>query len=289
MNKWLKEKRWLVTIDLDGTLLMKYDGNNDRIAKGSIDVLKDVIKQGHAVAIITGRPYRDTKVIYEEIGLNTIIANYNGAYIHNPSDERFVPIQSTMNRLLIQDVLADRILKGFILNVIIEYQKLTAVLDKGDKVTMNTFHIYDTEELIEYKYGDKLIEDPFSVTVKIDVKKVNKYDVIYALKREYGNAFIFRIWEHGDIINIEINGKFSHKGSAMKAMAAYYGISMSKTIAFGDGLNDTEMLSMARLGVAMKNAPEIVKAFAGDITDYTNDESGVSKYLNKKFLNIKEK
>ena len=53
---------------------------------------------------------------------------------------------------------------------------------------------------------------------------------------------------------------------------------MAEVVAFGDGGNDIEMLAAAGLGVAMANAPDVVKAHAGDLTS-GNGEHGVLAYL----------
>lgn len=69
----------------------------------------------------------------------------------------------------------------------------------------------------------------------------------------------------------------------MKLLAAYYNIPMERTISFGDGENDIEMLAEAKHGVAMLNASDFVKSFADEITEYDNNEGGVGKYLQKFF------
>jgi len=69
----------------------------------------------------------------------------------------------------------------------------------------------------------------------------------------------------------------------MRLVASHYNIPMRNTISFGDGLNDIDMLSEAAIGVAMKNASNEVKGYANDVTDYTNNEGGVGKYLAKYF------
>ncbi len=85
---------------------------------------------------------------------------------------------------------------------------------------------------------------------------------------------------------LEINQKTSNKGTAMKHIAEYYNIPLSRTIAFGDGMNDKEMLIDAAVGVAMKNASGTVKSYADDTTNLTNDEAGVGDYL-EQFFNLK--
>ena len=61
------------------------------------------------------------------------------------------------------------------------------------------------------------------------------------------------------------------------------GITMAQTIAFGDGGNDVNMLQMAGVGVAMGNASDAVKAFAGHAT-LSNEEDGVADFLEKHIL-----
>ena len=61
----------------------------------------------------------------------------------------------------------------------------------------------------------------------------------------------------------------------------YYNIKNDHLICFGDGINDFEMLDMAYIGVAMKNGSDELKSKAKYITDYTNNEDGVIKFLEK--------
>lgn len=78
--------------------------------------------------------------------------------------------------------------------------------------------------------------------------------------------------------NIEINSVHAGKGKAMLALAAQLGIEARDTVAFGDGLNDRELLEMAGWGVAMENADPAVKAVADEITD-SNNKAGVAKVI----------
>ena len=52
-------------------------------------------------------------------------------------------------------------------------------------------------------------------------------------------------------------------------------------IAFGDGLNDIDMIEKCGIGVAMKNALIDVKEKANFITDKTNLEDGIIDFLQK--------
>ena len=65
----------LIAIDLDGTTL----NANSELTQETIDTLHAVQKLGHKVAIVTGRPYRSSKEIYNQLNLGGPIVNFNGA------------------------------------------------------------------------------------------------------------------------------------------------------------------------------------------------------------------
>nr|WP_256444868.1 HAD hydrolase family protein [Gemella sp. zg-570] len=76
----------------------------------------------------------------------------------------------------------------------------------------------------------------------------------------------------------DIIAKDGGKDVGIKKLAAYYGIDIKETMAFGDGGNDMDMLKSVALGVAMGNARDDVKKVADYITD-TVDNDGIEKAL----------
>ena len=82
---------------------------------------------------------------------------------------------------------------------------------------------------------------------------------------------------------MEITSAQADKGQALRTLCDHLGITMAQTIAFGDGGNDVNMLQMAGVGVAMGNASDAVKAFAGYAT-LSNEEDGVADFLEKHVL-----
>ena len=60
----------------------------------------------------------------------------------------------------------------------------------------------------------------------------------------------------------------------------------NKVIFFGDGENDFPIIKVVGLGIAMKNAENIVKENADDIT-LSNDKEGVANYLEKYLIEKK--
>ena len=66
-------------------------------------------------------------------------------------------------------------------------------------------------------------------------------------------------------------------------MCKKFDIQKPEIIAIGDNYNDMGMLEFAGLGIAMGNAPDLVKQCADDIT-LSNDEDGVADAIKKYIL-----
>jgi hydroxymethylpyrimidine pyrophosphatase-like HAD family hydrolase len=52
-------------------------------------------------------------------------------------------------------------------------------------------------------------------------------------------------------------------------------------VSFGDGENDEEFLRYAGLGIAMKNARPLAKSAANLVLEWTNEEDGVARQLQR--------
>ncbi|NLJ68773.1 MAG: HAD-IIB family hydrolase, partial [Firmicutes bacterium] len=76
----------------------------------------------------------------------------------------------------------------------------------------------------------------------------------------------------------EIVSQGVSKGSAVKQAAELLKISLRDLIAFGDGENDSEIVAMAGIGVAMGNAmPQVLEV--ADLVTKSNDEDGICHAL----------
>lgn len=288
--------KWLITVDLDGTFLKEpttsaHEHNVDYHPK-NLEVVNKLIELGHKVAIVTGRPWKDAKAVYESMGLRSIIANYNGSHIHFPGHEdEFSTLTYSINKEILNSVLTDNVLEGVMSSILIETLDKTYSTDLNNDLTAKITHHREGIIVKEWSIGEKLEGNPLSTLVNIDLSKTDDpYKILQVLNRKYGNALFFRFWDYRHDerpwLMLEINQKTSNKGTAMKHIAEYYNIPLSRTISFGDGLNDREMLIEASVGVAMKNAKGTVKTYANDTTDYTNSEAGVGRYL-EEFFDLK--
>ena len=77
--------------------------------------------------------------------------------------------------------------------------------------------------------------------------------------------------------------KDATKANAVHALAKVWDISQAEIVAFGDDVNDLDMLQYAGMGIAMANALDIVKVAANHICD-TNENDGVAKWLEENVL-----
>lgn len=78
----------------------------------------------------------------------------------------------------------------------------------------------------------------------------------------------------------EVSDKTVNKGVALEAVCEYFGIPTAQSIAFGDSMNDAEMLRAAGIGVAMGNSSEQVKLLADQVCE-SCAEDGVAKALTR--------
>lgn len=84
--------------------------------------------------------------------------------------------------------------------------------------------------------------------------------------------------------NVEIMVDQKNKATGIKDVLERLAIAPADILVMGDSFNDKPMFEYAGFSVAMKNAPEEMKALADDVTAYSNDEEGVYHYLTDKFL-----
>ena len=76
------------------------------------------------------------------------------------------------------------------------------------------------------------------------------------------------------IINGDLINKAFDKGTAVQRLCGHLDIAQKDTIAFGDSMNDYEMMETAGISVAMGNACEELKSVA-DVVCGTVKEDGV--------------
>jgi hypothetical protein len=71
------------------------------------------------------------------------------------------------------------------------------------------------------------------------------------------------------------------KGHGLARMCEHLNVDINRVVAFGDADNDLEFIQQAGRGIVMKNGRDVVKQVADEVLDWTNDEEGVRKSLQR--------
>lgn len=266
----------MIALDLDGTLLNK----DSQLSKETIKTIHRVQEAGHTVIIATGRPYRMAYNYYKELGLSTPMINFNGSLVH-------IPDQSWEWE---QNILID---KQYLLDFLKEEERFEADFIAGEYkhkffITQKYLGSFSPSLLgVEQIAPDTLIQperitsDPHSILMQ--TRADDKYALADEINRYFNNELEINTW--GGPLNIlETCAKGVTKASALAYLLNLYRMEPEDLIAFGDEHNDIQMLSLAGKGYAMKNASDSLLPYADYLTDYTNDEDGVAKELQKLLL-----
>lgn len=279
MNKINKNEKWLILCDLDGTLLK--DSSTAEISQVDKDAIKRLTDAGHVFAIATGRPWSSSKVAYESLGLDTIIANYNGAQIHNPSNYDFTQQISYMNLNDVMYILGDEKIKDAMSNLAIE----------GPGWVMLDHHDEDLEKIFgfnsahKFKIGIDFHKLPLRPTgVIFDTKPgVNILELKDYLSRKYGDLAEFSSWSKGEGLTpvFDITDVGVTKSKAIALLARYYDVDIHRTVAMGDGYNDLPMMHAAEISVAVGNASKDIREQATYACKNTNKTGAVAEFIDK--------
>lgn len=275
-----KNQKRLILIDLDGTTLKDDHLSINPITKNA---LQDAVKYGHTVCICTGRSLKDTIHIYNELELDTLLVTLDGAHISDPVHKNFKRLVLPISEEVMKGILSHKILKNRVENIIVEYYQTNMIQNGADN-----FFVVDAnaEKPAE---GDILTDwkGPCSnILVKLNTN-LDFYNVVDTLNEEFGNAvsaksnLIYGVENIGEKPIIIITNKFVNKGFAAEMVAQYYNKNIKEVIAFGDQMNDYEMLKTVGYGVALTSGNPKLKKVAWKITDLSNEDGGLGDTLNK--------
>ena len=257
--------------DLDGSLLT----TDKRVSPKTMETLEKFVAAGNTFAICTGRDINSTLSVYDGMGLHlkgSFAVAYNGGQIYD------IDNKCTVYREGI-DVPFARVL-----------------LDMAKEYGVHV-HTYNDNFILSEAYNEcmefyrRVIKTPLivadDITPYMDVPPC-KIICIEMHDHEKQERFRKAVHEkYSDKLNLmysndyylELIPKESGKGNALIRLSEHLGIARENTIAAGDGENDISMIEAAGLGIAMINAPDIVKASADVVTKTDNDHDGIAGIL----------
>ncbi len=263
-------KKYLVLCDLDDTLLTA----DKEITQDSINFIKKFKELGNLFCIATGRPYQGAYTYYETLGKDMPYICDNGCSIYFKNKP---PIFFEIDLKIFKELI----------NKLKEKDNAIFVVT-GNKTTYS--HNYDLvpDFLKHNELNDvKNIENDFDSGEYIPLicnlyLKAEFYDECVEILNGYKKYIQYTYWgTNDDTCAFEIRSINGSKGNALKYLKNKYKIEDDHTIAFGDQLNDIDMLKEAYYGVSMVNAHEEVKKETKYTTDFDFNNNGVIEFLKK--------
>ncbi|UCF96346.1 MAG: HAD family phosphatase [Spirochaetaceae bacterium] len=240
----------LVVFDLDGTLV----DENLQMTAEDLKYIKQVRRGGIEVTLATGRTFRSAVPYIHKLDIDLPVILCNGAAIVNPKtgnimyQEKLHPeaailvvektLTTNLDCLLYTDPLSDCPVVSC----------LTPLL--SDFIRIEGLRWVEINDLIEI-----VATDP---PIKVQVVGYEE-DTLIRLQRDVAIRVpeISIVMTQGDYL--EVMPVTVSKGSALERLGKLLKIPLSHIVAFGDSLNDLELLSSAGIGIALADAPEELK------------------------------
>ncbi|WP_409299738.1 HAD family hydrolase [Peribacillus sp. SCS-155] len=238
----------ILFLDIDGTI-MKPD---DTIEDSTRSAIRAVQQKGLDVVLATGRPLHEISELAKELNVDSFIG-YNGAYAVCKRVEIYnQPMSKASAANLIDTALKNG--HQFVAytdekNYLFPYQ--SAAMDEFIK----TFHLHKNE-----LYSEAILGSVLGMTLITEDHHGNR---LYSLEDglHLSQVNVEHMRHCYDVIRDTVN-----KGAAVKAFLQYLNIPVESSIAFGDGMNDKEMLQFVGEGFAMGNCHPDLRTFAKHFT-----------------------
>lgn len=272
--------KYLIITDLDNTLLNK----KSKISLTSKLYIKKLIKQGHYFILASGRPYQACINFYNELKLNSYLVCDNGGSIIHPLDN------------------SKNIIKNIPLNIFQEFlNEIKDYIYAGMSATQEVVYYQNPELIPDWMKHDikerKIIvgnlneivnTSPINPNIFIKTEYLEIVKEILA-KDKYKNIISYRHWStNKPYTSFEIYRFDATKGNALKDLKIILNITEENDLAFGDQLNDLEMIKAAFNGVAMINGRNELKDIAKYVSFKPSHKNGEIHFI-KYFFKQKKK
>jgi len=254
----------LVALDIDGTLV-DFDGTAHPAVVGAVAAVQ---RQGVHVVLSTGRSVFGITPVIDEFALAdgyAVASNGAVTFTYSPPEVRTT---ITFDPEPAVRAVLDRV-PGALIAV--------EVIGRGYRANRH-FPVGEINGELWLETVDELVSEP--VTRVIIRHPESSVEDFVALASELGlhgtNYYVgYTAW-------LDLAPEGVSKASALADVTAELGVAQADVLAIGDGRNDLEMLEWAGRGVAMGQAPDVVKAVADDVTA-SWEEDGVVAELGRWF------
>jgi len=260
-----------IASDMDGTLL----DSQKRLPEELESVVRALKQRGVRFIVASGRQAATLRRDLGELAQDMILFAENGTVVMEGNERLFVsPMEKADVRRVIEKA---RGMEG-----------VHVVLCRSNVAMIEEHAPEEFQRNVEMYYeSSQVVPDLLAVCDQFDdVCKVALYDEGDAEHHEYpvlkeqfeeSLSVLLSGYSWVDLMRPGVN-----KGSAMRRFQELKGVLPEECMAFGDYLNDKEMLQAVAESYAMENALDEVKAVCKYVAP-SNDENGVMRVIKERF------
>ncbi len=269
-----KDSIKIVASDLDGTLLAP----NHQLSAYTKQTLKELHQHGYTFVFATGRHHIDVAGIREQVGIPAYMITSNGARVHD-----------TENKVLYSKNVPEDLIQP-VIDVVKEYSNIYINLYRNDDWMLSRDDAEIREFHAESGFQYTLFDDnqaPTDGVAKIFFTHPDRdHEAMAVYERKLREKFADKLSiAFSSPWCLEVMGAAVSKGDALNMVTQSLNLGLENTIAFGDGMNDVEMLSMAGKGLVMGTAhPSVFKALPNIEVIGSNENDAVAHYLRTHLL-----
>lgn len=266
-----------IALDMDGTLLPESKVLGER----TIRALKMAKELGYSLCICSGRSFRG---VYKYESLKPIIDHYicfeGGFIVDNRSPVKPVVVHKETMPIVELATIIEAVENENGMMALLCEEKGHCANSRPDIIeSVGIWGAVPVESDFSGLYDAIGRDRVFIVLIYGDSGQIER--ISSALPAYVRESFdIIRTYlDIRDLHHLVIKAPRINKWNGILKVIKPLGISPEEVMAFGDWHNDLEMIRNAGLGIAMKNGePDIIKV-ARAVTEFTNDEEGVARYI----------
>ncbi|SCL22393.1 hypothetical protein GA0070616_2528 [Micromonospora nigra] len=267
----MEETPRLVASDIDGTLL-----RDDRtLSPHTAAVLTRISAAGTPVVLVTGRPIRWLKLVYDQLDKPLPAVCANGAVVYDPDADE----------VLRADPLAPELLAEVARRLRAEVPGVSFAVEIVDSREMRHEAHYplrwdaDDDAIRAVDTPEELVEVPaVKLLARAGDQDPDRFTQVVA-----GALAGLAEATHSSYSGlVEISASGVTKAAGLAWYCHRLGVDAADVLAFGDMPNDVPMLTWAGRAVAVSNAHRAVLEIADEVTG-ANSVDGVATYLEKVF------
>ncbi len=251
----------LIASDLDGTLLLP----NGQLPQNAFDVITPIVERGVLFIPASGRQYESLKILFAPLIEKSPFICENGALV------------AYMGRTIHLDPLPVESAKRIVLALQNEPKLHLIVCGEQTAFFQSDYQTFVSKASVAYPKNKK-VDCLLDVLQEEPCCKIAIYSEDDARTQGYpavlphldGNLSAILSGGHW----CDVMSKTANKGNAMRAVQKLLSVTPDECIAFGDHLNDLELLSACGKTFAPQNAQPEIRAVANEIIP-SNADMGV--------------